>query len=208
MQILNRYKILFSNDHNYREPDKVILKNSDDLILFGDDLIKDVLSDMSQVKVLTETFKSKPKFYELYEEFCTNQKLKNYPLIAEILKKSDETAFLFLNNLIFENNLSFHFEIIFHAIIENSKQTSIDANIFIKKLVHLDLSCNYLTDKIMNLFFEKIFFYLDNLKYLNLSNNNISIKTLKLISELSSAKNQALEKKLNVFNFLLKYLNF
>ena len=49
-QIVTRYKAIFSNDPSYREPNKVILKSSDDLILFGQDLIKDVLSNLCQVK--------------------------------------------------------------------------------------------------------------------------------------------------------------
>ena len=50
VQIVTRYKTIFSNDPQYREPEKVILKSSDDLILFGEDLIKDVLADQSQVE--------------------------------------------------------------------------------------------------------------------------------------------------------------
>lgn len=48
-QIVTRYKTIFSNDPTYREPEKVILKSSDDLILFGQDLIKDVLTNFCQV---------------------------------------------------------------------------------------------------------------------------------------------------------------
>jgi hypothetical protein len=51
-QIVTRYKAIFSNDPSYREPNKVILKSSDDLILFGQDLIKDVLTNLCQVKFI------------------------------------------------------------------------------------------------------------------------------------------------------------
>ena len=48
-QIVTRYKVIFCNEPTYREPKKVILKSADDLILFGQDSISDVLSNMSQV---------------------------------------------------------------------------------------------------------------------------------------------------------------
>jgi hypothetical protein len=48
-QITTRYKAIFKNDPSFREPENVILKSADDLILFGEDLIKDVLTDMCQV---------------------------------------------------------------------------------------------------------------------------------------------------------------
>ena len=54
-QITTRYKAIFKNDPTFREPDNVILKSSDDLILFGEDLIKDVLSDMCQVNYKKKT---------------------------------------------------------------------------------------------------------------------------------------------------------
>lgn len=185
------------------------MKNSDDLILFGDDLIKDVLSDMSQVKVLIETYKTKPKFFQFYEEFCTSQQKKFFPLIIEKLKKSEESACLILNNLVLDKNqIPVQFELLFEAMIVNFRQLLPQENIFIKKLVHLDLSCNYLSDIMMNSFFEKIFFSLDNLKHLNLSNNNLTIKTLKQISEMSMGSNFGMERKLNVYNFIFSFLKF
>ncbi len=50
-QITTRYKAIFKNDPAFREPDNVILKSADDLILFGEDLIKDVLTDLCQVEI-------------------------------------------------------------------------------------------------------------------------------------------------------------
>ena len=49
-QIVSRYKVINSSEPSFREPDKVTLKSSDDLILFGKDLIKDVLNDQCQVR--------------------------------------------------------------------------------------------------------------------------------------------------------------
>jgi hypothetical protein len=48
-QIVARYKYLFSNEAGFREPLKVLLKNNEEFILFGKDLIKDVLNDCCQV---------------------------------------------------------------------------------------------------------------------------------------------------------------
>jgi hypothetical protein len=59
-QIVTRYKAISSNDPTFREPENVILKDSDDLILFGQDLIKDVLSDFCQVKFVVFFFEFFP----------------------------------------------------------------------------------------------------------------------------------------------------
>jgi hypothetical protein len=49
-QIISRYKLLFGEEQGFREPQKVILKNSDGDILFGRDLLNDVLGDITQVR--------------------------------------------------------------------------------------------------------------------------------------------------------------
>lgn len=183
-QILTRYKTIFSNDSTFREPEKVILKSSDDLILFGEDLISDVLSDMCQVQVLIESYKNAPKLNELYEQMCKSKNIQSFVNLKSILKESEESLNLDLKEVCFDSlEMSKHFEIMFESIKQSSKTFANGQADYLKCLNKIDLSSNYLTDQIVISFFENIFVECSNLKSLDLSHNLLTLKSLKFLAD-------------------------
>ena len=182
VQIVTRYKTIFSNDSQYREPEKIILKSSDDLILFGEDLIKDVLSDQCQVKLVIETYKDAPSISELYEKTCISNNLTVYSNIKQILNESESS--LNLKSISIDQiHMSKQFEIIFESIKLSSKQQFANNDYFIN-LNNIDLSNNYLNDQTVTNFIEVIIPECINLKSLNLSSNQITHKSLKILCDL------------------------
>lgn len=150
---------------------------------------------MSEVKVITESYKSIPKLNELYEHFCYKNGVKFYLNIKKTLIESEQHGILSLKSLLYDiNQLSFQFDVIFESILFTCKQSAFDEFSFTKNLTKIDFSSNHLSDQILDFFFENLFFSLKNLKFLNLSNNKFSIKSLKNLFELTNSKKIDFEK--------------
>ena len=183
---MTRYKTIFSNDPQYREPEKIILKSSDDLILFGADLIKDVLADQCQVKLMIESYKDAPSVSELYEQTCKLNNLISYSNIKQKLKETDSSC-LDLKSIAIDanNNMTKQFEFIFESIKLGSKQQCVNNDYFVN-LTQIDLSKNMISDQILISFAETILPECVNLKHLNISFNQISSKSLKAFSEITN----------------------
>ena len=207
-QILTRYKLINSNEESFREPDKVLLKSADDLILFGKDLIKDVLIDNSQVQLVVKSWKDAPKLSQLYEQVCS---IKCYPVfhnIKLVLDESETSNELIASSLLCEQLTSKwqhqQFESLFESIKVNIKQSvragddSYEASAiprlntsswpFIKALTKIDLSRNMLTDNLMTSFFHGILNECISLKHLNLSYNQLTINSVKSFNECLSTR--------------------
>lgn len=192
-QILTRYKAIFSNDPLFREPEKCILKNSDDLILFDEDLIKDVLNNLCQVHVLIEKWKSLPTITELYDQICSTKYASPFDNIKTLLIESETNNKLNFSNQFFVDysTLLKQFTIITEVIKVHSKQ-QLSQNIdYMKSLIEIDLSYNMLDDQIILMFVERLLFDCVNLKTLNLSNNLITVKSLKAICDIACSNNKA-----------------
>lgn len=179
-QILVRYKCLFSHEMGFREPIKVLLKNDEGFILFGKDLIKDVLNNGCQVQLIVETWKDAPKVHEIYEKNClkeqqnpigNNRKKVFNKLIQKEIKLSETSnsssfGALNLNNYLID---SYHFNLILQSMQIN--------NDYLKLLHTIHLASNLLDDEFSSNFFN-FFEKIANLKVLNLSNNQFTAKTL------------------------------
>lgn len=194
-QIVTRYKTIFSSDPTYREPEKVILKSSDDLILFGQDLIKDVLSNMCQVQLVIETWKDAPKLAELFEEMCVNKGLPMSAVLSTNLKESETSFGLNLSQMSSNYLLTKQYaDVVLESVRSYSKQPN---NCYLRNLVKLDLSKNMLTDEITIDLFNLFLSETHNLKVLDLSFNLIGVKSLRQLAEMANAiKSNA---KLNLF---------
>jgi hypothetical protein len=169
-----------SNDPTFREPEKVMLKSSDDLILFGQDLIKDVLNDTCQVHVLIESLKDAPTISDLYEQICTTKDTLGYSNIKNLLKSSEENFSLNLEEISLNISESVkHFDVIAETIRLNNK-TNPD---YLKNLNQIDLSSNFLTDQILGSVLEGILVHCTSLKSLNLSMNLLSSKSIKNLND-------------------------
>jgi len=194
-QIVTRYKTIFSSDPTYREPEKVILKSSDDLILFGQDLIKDVLSNMCQVQLVIESWKDAPKLAELFEEMCTNKGLPMSTVLNANLKESETSFTLNLSQMSANYLLTKQYaEVVIESVRSYSKQPN---NFYLRNLVRLDLSRNMLTDEIVIDLFNLFLFEAHNLKMLDLSFNLVGLKSLKQLTEMANAIK--LNTKMNLF---------
>lgn len=185
MQILSRYKTIFSKDPAYREPTKVILKSSDDLILFGEDLIKDVLNDSAQVHVIIEAFKEAPKLDEVYEEICRSNESVSYANLKRLLRNSETSGNLELRELFVDHReILKHFVFIVNSI-QTYSRTSLSTNPqnnFFKTLSKIDVSQNYLTDQVFTAIIDNVISKCPNIKQLNFSNNMITVKGLKALN--------------------------
>ncbi len=192
-QIVTRYKAIFKNDPTFREPESVMLKSSDDFILFGEDLIKDVLNDMCQVHLIIETCKSAPTLSELYDQSCLQKtNCLSFKNIKEKLKDSEANGILNLSSIFIDKfTASNQIEIICDSIKLNSKQ-QINLNTdYYLSLTQIDLSGNFLTDQMVILFIENVFIECTNLKSLNLAFNLITAKSLKALNELANSFKQS-----------------
>ena len=185
-QILTRYKAMFSNnDPTFREPEKVLLKSSDDLILFGEDLIKDVLNvnDLKcEVHVLIESLKGAPTLAGLYEQACAaKESLPFFENIRKALKASEQTFCVNLAEMSLHdgNMASKQFEVLTEVIRLNSK-TSPD---YLKSLLSVDLSSNFLSDQVAISVLESFLSECASLKKLDLSYNLMTIKSLKMLND-------------------------
>ncbi len=192
---MTRYKTIFSSDPTYREPEKVILKSCDDLILFGQDLIKDVLSNMCQVQLVIESWKDAPKLAELFDEMCSNKNLPMSTVLNANLKDSETSFVLNLSQMSCNHILAKQYaEVLLESVRTYSKQPN---NFFLRNLIKLDLSKNMLSDEIVIDLFNLFLSETHNLKMLDLSFNLISLKSLKQLAEKANAiKSNA---KLNLF---------
>lgn len=196
VQILSRYKTIFSRDASYREPTKVLLKSSDDLILFGEDVIKDVLSDSAQVHVIIEAYKDAPKLDEVYENLCrsaaTNTEV--YANVKRALRNSEANANLELIELLAtadHREIAKQFE-----LIVNSIQSLSNSGNYLKALLKVDLSFNFLTDLVCIPIIENLLSKSNSLRVLNLSNNLLTMKSVK---SLLDCNRQCLEVKLFLY---------
>lgn len=207
---MSRYKTIFSNDASYREPTKCILKSSDDLILFGQDLIKDVLVDSCQVHVLVEAYKEAPKLEEIYEQQCKSNDSNVYSNVKESMKLSETTFNLQLAEILFEHReICKHFDIIFNTIRAFSRQSCSGGSgmAYVGSLIKVDLSSNYLTDQTMSSFVESSLCKCANLKVLNLSNNLISLKSVKLLIDLGKQHLTVIMQIYIFFSFIDLFVN-
>lgn len=204
-QILSRYKAMFyQNDPTYREPEKVLLKSSDDMILFDQDYIKDVL-DLSDSKcsvhVVIESVKEAPSSSDIYEELCVRtQSGMAHENLKKELKQSQETCSINLSGSFCASSMK-HFELVVEAV-KLSNKTSPD---YLKKLIKIDLDSNYLGDQMVCAIIESVVAECSVIKVLNLSNNSISNKTLKTFSELAS--NSSRFRVIIITEIILNYIN-
>lgn len=162
--------------------------SSDDLILFGEDLIKDVLSDAAQVQVIIEAYKEAPKLDEIYEELCKTNESTVYSNIKRVLKNSETNGCLELCELFADHReILKHFVMIINSIQTFSKQNFSTANNvqreYLKNLLKLDVSYNYLTDQIFIGIVENVIAKCSNIKHMNFSRNMITIKSIKALNE-------------------------
>lgn len=188
VQILSRYKTIFSKDPTYREPTKVILKSWDDLILFGEDLIKDVLTDSAQVHVIIEAYKEAPKLEEIYADLCksSNESCVIYSNIKKLLKNSESTFNLELSEILFEHReINKQFDIIINSIQAFSKQNLNSPMNYLTSLIKVDFSSNYLTDQIVCNIIENFVSKCQTLKIVNFSKNLMTLKSFKMLSEIN-----------------------
>lgn len=196
VQILSRYKAIFSRDASYREPTKVLLKSSDDLILFGEDVIKDVLSDSAQVHVIIEAYKDAPKLDEVYENLCrcAASNTEAYANVKRALRNSEANANLELIELLAtadHREIAKQFE-----LIVNSIQSLSNSGNYLKALLKVDLSFNFLTDLVCIPIIENLLSKSSSLRILNLSNNLLTMKSVK---SLFDCNRQCLEVKLFLY---------
>ena len=208
VQILSRYNAIFSKDPAYREPTKVILKSSDDLILFDQDLIRDVLTDSAQVHVTIEAYKEAPKLDEIYEDLCKSSEPGGsmYANVKKLLKSSTVTFNLDLSEIICEHKtINRHFNIIINSIQTFAKQNLNSPTNYFNGLVKMDLSLNYLTDQIVCDIIENLISQCQCLKILNLANNLITIKSFKVLTEINIQTAKVYCYSLFIFNFKLNF---
>lgn len=204
VQILSRYKSIFSRDPSYREPTKVLLKSSEDLILFGEDLIKDVLTDSAQVHVIIEAFKDAPKIDELYDEMCKSNETVPYANVKRSLRISETSGSLELSELFVDHReILKQFNFIINSILTYSRQNFAANNQreYFRVLSKIDVSHNYLTDQMFISLIENIVSKCFGMKQLNFSNNMITSKGVKALNECN-------QNCLQVFFFCLKIIFF
>ena len=121
------------------------------------------------MQLIVESWKDAPKVSELYEKMCLNEKSKVYfnrKIQLELKLCETNGGILNLKNYFIN---SFHMNLIFQAILSN--------NDFLKIIKHIDLSSNILDDDFSSSFFNSIEKF-TNLKSLNISNNQFTIKSL------------------------------
>lgn len=161
--------------------------SSDDLILFGEDLIKDVLSDAAQVQVIIEAYKEAPKLDEIYEDLGLSNESIVYSNIKRVLKNSETNGCLELCELFADHReILKHFVIIINSIQTFSKQNFSANNAqkeYLKNLLKIDVSYNYLTDQIFIGIVENVIAKCSNIKHMNFSRNMITIKSIKALNE-------------------------
>jgi hypothetical protein len=185
-QILTRYKAMFStNDPTFREPEKVLLKSSDDLILFGQDFIKDVLNvddPKCEVHVLIESLKDAPTLSGFFEQTCQLKEMQVFENVTRALKQSEESTCLNLKEIAFATSTIVQaklFEVLAESIRLNSR-TNVD---YLRKLTSLDLSSNFLNDQLFIQLLESLFSDFTSLQHLNLAENLITVKSLKMLND-------------------------
>jgi hypothetical protein len=188
-QILTRYKAMFAtSDPTFREPEKVLLKSSDDLILFGQDLIKDVLNvddPKCEVHVLIESLKDAPTLSGFYEQTCQLKDTCAFENVTRALKTSEESFGLDLKDITAAVNGNVQarlFDTLAEAIRLNSR-TNFD---YLKRLTSVDLSSNFLTDQLAIQVLESLFSDCVNLQRLNLADNLLTAKSLKVVCDAAS----------------------
>lgn len=156
------------------------------MILFGEDLIKDVLCDTAQVHVIIEAYKEAPKLDEVYEDICRTSDTTAYVNVKRSLKNSEISSNLELSELFVDHReILKHFVLIINSIQTFSRQnfSSNAQGEYFKRLLKIDVSCNYLTDQICIGLIENVVSKCSNIKHLNFSNNMITVKSIKALNE-------------------------